>query len=291
LALGLTMQTGSASAHIVLSQPSFEAGQNYAAFFKVESGCEGSPTTALRVQIPQSVSVLDTPPKPGWTLNAERSNGRVTAVTWRGRLDSKTADQFGIFVKLPAKPETLYFPAVQQCEKGETRWADIPAAGQASRDVAHPAPVLQLTAAATSAAPPPTQYMVGNIMIMQPWSPATPNGATTAAAYMMVMNHASTPDTLLGGTSPAGKLEVHQMTMTNGVMSMRPVAGGLTIPGGGVVTLDPQGQYHLMLTGLKTPLTEGTRVPATLNFSKTGPVQIEFTVAPIGARAPGTEHH
>ena len=205
-ALALAMQPVPASAHIVLSQTSFEAGQNYAAFFKVESGCEGSPTIALRVQIPQAVSVLDTPAKPGWTLNAERSDGRVTAVTWRGRLDAKTADQFGIFVKLPAKPETLYFPAIQSCEKGQTRWADIPAAGQAARDVAHPAPALQLVAAAAPATPPPTQYMVGNIMIMQPWSPATPRGATTAAAYMMVMNHASTPDTLLGGTSPAGKL-------------------------------------------------------------------------------------
>jgi len=49
------------SAHIALSQPSFEAGQNYAAFFKVEQGCDGSPTIALNVQIPDGVIVLDTP--------------------------------------------------------------------------------------------------------------------------------------------------------------------------------------------------------------------------------------
>ena len=61
---------GPAGAQIVLSQPSFEAGRNYAAFFKVEKGCQGSPTTALSVQIPYGVIVLDTPEKPGWTVSA-----------------------------------------------------------------------------------------------------------------------------------------------------------------------------------------------------------------------------
>src|SRR2546423_6745472 len=106
--LALLAPVRPAGAQIVLSQPSFEAGQNYAAFFKVERGCEGSPTTALSVQIPDGVIVLDTPPKPGWTVSAKRDKGRVAGVTWRGKLAAKDADQFGLFVKLPAKPATLY---------------------------------------------------------------------------------------------------------------------------------------------------------------------------------------
>ena len=199
------------------------------------------PTIALSVQIPDGVIVLDTPAKPGWTVSAKRDKGQVTGVTWRGKLAAKDADQFGLFVKLPAKPGTLYFPILQQCEKGEIRWSDIPAAGQAPRDVPHPAPVLQLIAAAqpaTSAA----HYMAGDIMIEQPWSPATPRGAATAAAYMTIMNHGSSADTLLGGTSPAGKLDIHQMSMANGIMSMRPVPGGVTIPPGSTVTLGPSGR-------------------------------------------------
>src|SRR3954465_10711728 len=82
-----------ASAHIVLSQPSFEAGQNYAAFFRIEHGCEGSPTVALRVQIPSGVTVLQTPEKPGWKLEQSVKDS-LTEITWRGRLDAKTADQF-----------------------------------------------------------------------------------------------------------------------------------------------------------------------------------------------------
>jgi copper(I)-binding protein len=209
----------------------------------------------------------------------------VTGVTWRGKLAAKDSDQFGLFVKLPAKPGTLYFPVLQQCEKSEIRWSDIPATGQAPRDVAHPAPVLQLIAAAQPA-PLATHYMAGDIMIEQPWAPATPNGAPTAAAYMTIMNHGSTADTLLGGTSPAGKFDIHQMSMANGIMSMRPVTGGVTIPPGSTVTLGPQGGYHFMLSGLKAPLMQGARVPATLTFAKAGQVPIELSVAAIGARAP-----
>jgi copper(I)-binding protein len=287
----LLLVTAPASAHIVLSQPNFEAGQNYAAFFKVEHGCDGSPTVALTVRIPDAVAVLETPQKPGWTLKAERIKDRVTSVTWRGKLDAKAADQFGLLVKLPPNAGTLYFPAVQQCEKGETRWTDIPAAGQGWRDVPHPAPMLQLTAAVT-----PPSYMAGNIMIEQVWSPATPNGAATGAAYMTIMNHGTTADTLVGGSSPvAGKFEIHQMSSANGVMSMRAVTSGIVIPPGGMVTLGPQANYHVMLTGLKAPLTQGAHVPATLTFAKAGPVQVELAVAPIGARAPtampGMDHH
>jgi len=279
LCLGMAAPAG---AHIVLSQPSFEGGQNFAAFFKVEHGCDGSPTLALRVQIPDGVTVLDTPQKPGWNVSADRDKDRVSAVTWRGRLDAKSADQFGLFVKLPSRTGALYFPVLQQCEKGEMRWIDIPAAGQAIRDIPRPAPMLQLTAATA-----PASYMAGSIMIQEVWSAATPGGARTGAAYMTIMNHGTAADTLLGGSSPvSGKFEIHQMSRANGVMSMRPAQGGVTIPAGATVTLSPQANYHVMLTDLNEPLKEGARVPATLNFAKAGAVQVELAIAGIGARAP-----
>jgi copper(I)-binding protein len=168
----------------------------------------------------------------------------------------------------------------------------------ASAQIVDSAPALQLIVAGKPAAQASAHYMAGEIMIEQPWSPATPRGAPTAAAYMTIMNHGASADTLTGGSSPAGKLELHEMSMTNGIMSMRPVAGGLPIPAGGTVTLNPQGKYHFMLTGLKAPLSEGERVPAVLTFAKAGAVKIELAVAPIGARAPaaasampGMDHH
>ena len=143
----------------------------------------------------------------------------------------------------------------------------------------------QLIAAATTVPSAPAHYMAGDITIEQPWSPATPSGALTAAAYMTITNRGSTADRLLGGTSPAGRLEIHQMSAANGVMSMRALPDGLAIPAGTTIVLSPQGNYHLMLANLKGPLVEGAHVPAVLNFGKAGAVRIELSVAPLGARA------
>jgi hypothetical protein len=127
----------------------------------------------------------------------------------------------------------------------------------------------------------------GGIELDRAWSPATPNGAATAAAYMEIENHGRDDDRLLGGTSPvAGKVEVHAMSMAGGIMSMHALSGGLTIPAGKTVNLEPQAGYHLMLSELKAPLKNGTRVPLTLNFSRAGMVHVDVPVLPIGSRGP-----
>ena len=51
----------------------------------------------------------------------------------------------------------------------------------------------------------------------------------------------------------AVKVQIHEMTVVNGVMQMRAVTAGLQYPAGGSVTLKP-GSYHVMLIGLKKPL-------------------------------------
>jgi uncharacterized protein YcnI len=150
-----------AAAHVVLAEPSASPGAYYAGFFRVSHGCDGSPTTAVRIEIPSSIVMAKPQPKPGWTLTVEKAplpkpvkgeggavlSERVSAITWRGRLGPEEFDQFGVMVKLPAEAGPLYFPTVQTCETGEVRWTDIPAVGQAWRDVPHPAPVLNLMSA------------------------------------------------------------------------------------------------------------------------------------------------
>jgi copper(I)-binding protein len=126
-----------------------------------------------------------------------------------------------------------------------------------------------------------------NITLGRPWSPATPNGAATAAAYMSIENHGGADDRLLGGSSPlAGKVEVHEMSMAGGIMSMHALGDGLAIPAGKTVSLEPQANYHLMLSGLKSPLKTGTQLPLTLNFAKAGMVHVDVPVLPIGSRGP-----
>jgi periplasmic copper chaperone A len=67
---------------------------------------------------------------------------------------------------------------------------------------------------------------------------------------------------------------------------MRPVAGGIEIKPGQTVTLDPSG-YHVMLVGLNKQLMQGDHFKATLEFAKAGKVDVDFTVADIGAQPGG----
>ncbi|MBV9238812.1 MAG: copper chaperone PCu(A)C [Xanthobacteraceae bacterium] len=134
-------------------------------------------------------------------------------------------------------------------------------------------------------------YKVGALQITQPWSRATPKGAQVAGAYFKITNTGTTPDRLVGGSSPvAGRFEIHEMSMDNGVMKMRPVPNGLEIKPGESVELKP-GAFHVMMLDLKQPLNKGDHVKATLKFEKAGPVDIEYNVVGVGetpaAAAPG----
>jgi len=130
------------------------------------------------------------------------------------------------------------------------------------------------------------EYKSGSIEIDQPWSTATPRGASVAAGYMTIKNSGTEPDRLTGAsTAVAGKVEVHEMTMDNGVMRMRPLASGLEIKPGQTVELKPN-SFHLMIENLKEPIQQGKPFKATLMFAKAGPVDVEFAVGPLGASSP-----
>jgi periplasmic copper chaperone A len=129
-------------------------------------------------------------------------------------------------------------------------------------------------------------YKAGSIDIADPWSRATPKGASVAAGYLKITNNGTAPDRLISGSSDiAPTFEVHEMSMENGVAKMRPVKGGLEIKPGETVELKP-GSFHVMFVGLKKPLEPGEHVKGTLVFEKAGSVGIEFDVRAMGA-SPG----
>lgn len=126
----------------------------------------------------------------------------------------------------------------------------------------------------------------GDLVITQPWSRATPGGAKVAGAYLTIENKGTAPDRLVGGvTDVAGRVETHEMAMNNGVMTMRPIDGGLTIAPGKTVKFAPGG-YHLMFFDLKNQLKQGDKVPVMLTFEKAGKVNVLFDVQGVGAQAP-----
>jgi copper(I)-binding protein len=130
-------------------------------------------------------------------------------------------------------------------------------------------------------------YKLGTIDIAEPWSRATPKGASVAAGYMQITNTGTAADRLIGGSSDiAPKFEVHEMSMEGGVAKMRPVKGGLEIKPGETVELKP-GSFHVMFEGLKKPLAPGDRVKAKLTFENAGTVEVEYDVRAMGASSGG----
>ncbi len=131
----------------------------------------------------------------------------------------------------------------------------------------------------------------GDLVISQAWSRATPGGAKVAGGYLTIENKGSAADRLVSVSADiAGKAEIHEMAMDNGVMKMRPLDKGLVIDPGKTVKLAPGGN-HLMLQELKGPFKQGDKVPLTLQFEKAGKVAVSLDVQAVGAPAPGGAGH
>jgi copper(I)-binding protein len=129
-------------------------------------------------------------------------------------------------------------------------------------------------------------YVLKELRIEHPSARATPPGARSGGAYFTVRNGGGVADRLVRVASPvAAAVELHSMTMDGNMMRMRQVAG-IDIAAGATLTL-ASGGYHVMLIDLRQPLKIGDKIPLTLNFDKSGAIDIVATVeAAAGAAAP-----
>src|ERR1700730_15091563 len=131
-----------------------------------------------------------------------------------------------------------------------------------------------------------TPASAADIAIRQAWSRATPKGAQVAAGYLTIENRSNGADRLLSASTPAaGKVEIHEMLDAGGIMKMRPVTEGLTIPPSGHLVLTPGGS-HMMFLELKSPFSEGEQIPGSLDFENAGQINISLEVGGIGAKGP-----
>jgi copper(I)-binding protein len=143
-----------------------------------------------------------------------------------------------------------------------------------------------LIAAALAAFVSSTPAAAHDIAVNQAWSRATPKGAKVAGGYLTIENRGVRPDRLLSASSGvAAKVEIHQMRTQDGIMTMRALDDGLTIPPDATVTLAPGGD-HIMFVGLIAPFEEGQHVPVSLNFERAGRIEAGFEVGSIGAKGP-----
>ena len=134
-------------------------------------------------------------------------------------------------------------------------------------------------------------YQVGAIKIGHPWTRMPPAAAKVAVGFMTLTNTGTTPDTLIGGTVVnAGRFEVHEMSVTDGVMRMRQLQPGLVINPGETVVLKP-GSYHVMFLDLKSAPEAAKQLKGTLMFEKAGSVEVEYKVEPAGVGTSGGHDH
>ena len=116
-------------------------------------------------------------------------------------------------------------------------------------------------------------------MISDAWVRANAPGQSVGAAYMSLTSPQDS--NLFAVESPAaGSVEIHSMTMTNGVMKMR-MLENLPLAAGKVEKLAPGG-FHLMLFDLKKPLKAGEQVKFKLSFKdKDNKITQQEVVLPI----------
>lgn len=172
LAAGAVLLTATgAAAHVTVSPSSTDAGSYTVLTFAFGHGCDGLPTTELRVQLPEEIIAAAPTMHSGWhivkmfeNLDEPIDDGhggeyttRVSEVVYHAEqpIEDGFRDAVSIQVRLPddAAGETLYFPVRQICAGGsaETAWIQRPEEGQDPHDLPEPAPAFTVTEAGAPA--------------------------------------------------------------------------------------------------------------------------------------------
>ncbi len=125
----------------------------------------------------------------------------------------------------------------------------------------------------TRQAAAPSSTVVVSDVLCRP----TPNGRQMTGCYMTLT--ASADDRLVSVSSPrAGRVEIHESQLENGMMMMRELRDGMPLPAGQTVALQPGGN-HIMLLAVEQPMVAGQTVPLTLTFEKAGEREVSAPVA------------
>lgn len=167
-----------AFSHITLEQQQVEANTTYKAILRVSHGCEGLPTTTLRVQLPTGFQGAKPMPKAGWALQTKTEKlatpydnyGKpitedVTEITWTttsgaSALPDSHYDEFILRGRAAMPAGAAWFKVTQLCQEGSKTgsnpWTEIPANGTSTRGLKYPAALLNVIAPASAAAITPT---------------------------------------------------------------------------------------------------------------------------------------
>lgn len=156
---GLALAIGAplaASAHVHVTPETASAGGTETLTFSFSHGCDGSPTTALAIDIPEGVGNATPVVQGGWTITRELgSTGVPTRVVYTADAPVedglKAAVSMDVLFTEGTTDTTLAFPVTQTCAEGETAWTQIAEDGEDPHDLDAPAPLVAVGAAADDA--------------------------------------------------------------------------------------------------------------------------------------------
>ncbi len=138
-----------ASAHVTVTPSGTAAGSYTVLTFAYSHGCEGSPTTAIAIDIPEAIASVSPTLNPNHTIEKVADGDRTSQVVYTAitPVPDGYRDTIELSLQLPedAAGETLAFPVLQTCEVGETNWNQVAEAGEEEPE--SPAPVIVVTEA------------------------------------------------------------------------------------------------------------------------------------------------
>lgn len=146
LAIGVPL---AASAHVHVDPGTAAAGSTETLTFAFSHGCDGSPTTALVIDIPEGVGNATPIVQGGWTVTRELdSDGVPTQVTFTSGIPVedglKATVSMDVLFDESAAGATVAFPVTQLCAVGENAWTEIADEGQDPHDLDSPAPIVEV---------------------------------------------------------------------------------------------------------------------------------------------------
>lgn len=144
-----------ASAHVHVTPDASDAGSITRLAFSFSHGCEDSPTTAVKITIPQGIDGVKPVLDGAWKISRElNTDGIPSSVTFTAvtPVDSGVAASVALDVifSSSAAHTSVAFPVLQTCETGSTDWSEVAAEGQSEDDLKAPAPVVAVGAVSTA---------------------------------------------------------------------------------------------------------------------------------------------
>ncbi|PCK08197.1 MAG: electron transporter SenC [Alteromonadaceae bacterium] len=184
---------------------------------------------------------------------------RLWLIKWLKAPDRMIEQKDPLALALLKKYNNLQMPNLRLTEEDVVNLLDY----MATLKVPSNAPQAKQAAAPAS----PSLPSAGNdvVAVMNAWVREAHPNATVNAGYMTLLNAGDDAVTVKSVTSPSfDRVEIHEMSMVDGMMEMRELKT-LKIAGGGMVKLAPGGK-HLMLKAPKKRVVDGDQVTLVLEF-------------------------